>query len=103
LELQLAWTWLQAQVLSPNLTSNSVVAAGSRQPGVPRQQGTARLQWSPGPWHWALEASASSDTVVNDVATDRAPGYALLNLEAGLRWRLPGGELRAFARLENVL
>ncbi|TGP66614.1 TonB-dependent receptor, partial [Mesorhizobium sp. M2D.F.Ca.ET.224.01.1.1] len=35
LELQLAWTWLQAQVRSPYLTSNSVVAAGSRLPGVP--------------------------------------------------------------------
>ncbi|ELC7321307.1 TonB-dependent receptor [Stenotrophomonas maltophilia] len=103
LELELAWTWLQAQVRSPYLTSNSVVAAGSRLPGVPRQQAFARLQWSPGDWQWALEASASSDTVVNDVATERAPGFALLHLEAGRRWTLPGGELRAFARLENVL
>ncbi|HGM5038324.1 TPA: TonB-dependent receptor, partial [Stenotrophomonas maltophilia] len=103
LELQLAWTWLQAQVRSPYVTSNSVVAAGSRLPGVPRQQAFARLQWSPADWQWALEASASSDTVVNDLATERAPGYALLNLEAGRRWTLPGGELRAFARLDNVL
>jgi hypothetical protein len=41
--------------------------------------------------------------VVNDVATERAPGFALLHLEGGRRWTLPGGELRAFARLENVL
>lgn len=103
LELQLAWTWLQAQARSPYLTSNTPVAAGSRLPGVPRQQAFARLQWSPGQWQWALEASASSDTVVNDVATERAPGFALLHLEGGRRWALPGGELRAFARMENVL
>jgi len=111
LELQLAWTWLQAQVRSPYLACaasncavpDTVVAAGSRLPGVPRQQAYARLQWSPGQWQWALEAAASSDVVVNDIATERAPGYALLNLEAGRRWTLQPGDLRAFARIDNVL
>jgi iron complex outermembrane receptor protein len=111
LELQLAWTWLQAQVRSPYLACaasncavpDTVVAAGSRLPGVPRQQAHARLQWSPGDWQWALEAAASSDVVVNDIATERAPGYALLNLEAGRSWTLQSGDLRAFARIDNVL
>jgi iron complex outermembrane receptor protein len=111
LELQLAWTWLQAQVRSPYLACaasncavpDTVVAAGSRLPGVPRQQAYARLQWSPGQWQWGLEAAASSDVVVNDIATERAPGYALLNLEAGRRWTLQSGDLRAFARIDNVL
>ncbi|CAH0215114.1 TonB-dependent receptor family protein [Stenotrophomonas lactitubi] len=111
LELQLAWTWLQAQVRSPYLACaasncavpDTVVAAGSRLPGVPRQQAYARLQWSPGDWQWALEAAGSSDVVVNDIATERAPGYALLNLGAGRSWRLQAGELRAFARIDNVL
>jgi len=82
---------------------DTMVAAGSRLPGVPRQQAFARLQWSRGDWQWALEANASSDTVVNDLATERAPGYTVLNLEAGRRWTLPGGDLRAFARLDNLL
>jgi iron complex outermembrane receptor protein len=111
LELQLAWTWLQAQVRSPYLTCagsgcrvpDTRVDVGSRLPGVPRQQAFARLQWTPADWQWAVEATASSDTVVNDLADERAPGYALLHLEGGRQWRLPGGELRAFARLENVL
>ncbi|WP_369039844.1 TonB-dependent receptor family protein [Stenotrophomonas maltophilia] len=103
LELQLAWTWLQAQVRSPYLTANAVVAAGTRLPGVPRQQAFARLQWTPGDWQWAVESSAGSDVVVNDLATDRAPGYAVLNLEAGRRWTLRAGELRAFARIDNAL
>ncbi|OJH78610.1 MAG: ligand-gated channel [Stenotrophomonas maltophilia] len=111
LELQLAWTWLQAQVRSPYLACvasncavpDTVVAAGSRLPGVPRQQAYARLQWSPGQWQWGLEAAASSDVVVNDIATERSAGYALLNLEAGRRWTLQSGDLRAFARIDNVL
>jgi len=41
--------------------------------------------------------------VVNDIATERAAGYALLNLEAGRRWALQAGDLRAFARIDNVL
>ncbi|WMJ71105.1 TonB-dependent receptor [Stenotrophomonas sp. 24(2023)] len=110
-ELQLAWTWLQAQVRSDYLTCggsgcsvpDTVVRAGSRLPGVPRQQAFARLQWQPGVWQWAMEASASSTVGVNDLATDTAPGYALLNLEAGRRWARGSGELRAFARVDNLL
>jgi len=111
LQLQLAWTWLQAQVRSPYRTCagsgcsvpDTVVPAGSRLPGVPRQQAFARLQWSPGAWQWALEAAASSDTVVNDLATERAAGYALVHLEGGYQWALHSGALRAFARVDNLL
>ncbi|WP_313139346.1 TonB-dependent receptor, partial [Stenotrophomonas sp.] len=111
LELQVAWTWLQAQVRSGYLACagsgcsvpDTEVRAGSRLPGVPRQQAYARLQWSPGAWQWALEGTASSDVVVNDLATERAPGYAVLNLEGGHRWSLASGDLRAFARLDNLL
>ena len=111
LELQVAWTWLQAQVRSSYLACagsgcgapDTRVAAGSRLPGVPRQQAFARLQWQPRQWQWAAEVAASSDTVVNDLATERAPGYALLNLEAGRHWTLDAGELRVFARVDNAL
>ncbi|KAF1013261.1 MAG: hypothetical protein GAK31_03410 [Stenotrophomonas maltophilia] len=82
---------------------DTVVHAGSRLPSVPRQQAFARPQWQPGVWQWAVEATASTQAGVNDLATDSAPGYALLNLEAGRRWALPGGDLRAFARVDNVL
>src|SRR5690606_19336821 len=84
LDLQVAWTWLQAQVRSGYLACggsgcsvpDTPVDAGSRLPGVPRQQAFARLQWQPRQWQWAAEVTASSDTVVNDLATERAPGYA---------------------------
>jgi len=110
-DLSLAYTYIEAIVRDAYALCAStgcavpgtVVAAGSRLPGVPRQQWNARLQYRPGPWQWAAEVVASSDTVVNDLATDSAPGYALLNLKAAREWRTAQGNLRAFARVDNAL
>lgn len=112
-ELQLAATWLQATVRegylsctgvpAPCTTPRNRVAAGTRLPGVPRQQLSARWQWQPGSWHWAAELVAASDLGVDDRGDARAPGYALVNLEAARQWSTPHGPLRAFARLDNVL
>lgn len=102
-DLALAYTYLEATVRDPYVLSGAIVAAGSRLPGVPEQQWNARLQYRPGAWQWAAEVVASGDTVVNDLATEKAAGYALLNLEAARRWQRAQGTLRAFARLDNVL
>lgn len=103
MELALAYTYLEATVRDPYVLSGATVVAGSRLPGVPEQQWNARLQYRPGAWQWVAEVVASGDTVVNDLATEKAAGYALLNLEAARRWQLAQGTLRAFARLDNVL
>lgn len=106
-DLTLAYTWIEATVRDPYAlcaaTGCNTVAAGSRLPGVPGQQWNARVQYRPGAWQWAAEVVASSDTVVNDLATERAPGYALLNLEMSRRWTTAQGTLRAFARIDNAL
>lgn len=106
-DLTLAYTWIEATVRDPYAlcaaSGCNTVTAGSRLPGVPSQQWNARLQYRPGPWQWAAEVVASSDTVVNDLATERAPGYALLNLEMSRRWTTAQGTLRAFARIDNAL
>ncbi|MEF9420078.1 TonB-dependent receptor family protein [Xanthomonas citri] len=110
-QLQLAYTFVDATVRDGYLTCASsgcatptaAVASGSRLPGVPRQQLFARWQWQPAQWQLAAESVASGATVVNDLATERAPGYALVNLEASRRWSTPQGALRTFARIDNVL
>ncbi|MGV8960087.1 MAG: TonB-dependent receptor domain-containing protein [Stenotrophomonas sp.] len=110
-QVQLAWTFIEAKVRQGYLacagsgcaTPDTGVAAGSRLPGVPRQQLFARWQWQPRNWQFATEAVASSDTVVNDLATEAAPGYALLNLEASREWTSAAGPLRLFARIDNAL
>lgn len=110
-QLQFAYTFLDATVRDGYLvcassgcaTPDTLVAAGSRLPGVPRQQLSARWQWQPAAWQFALEAEACGDTIANDLGTAVAPGYALLNLEAARRWDTAHGALRAFARIDNAL
>ncbi|WP_369941660.1 TonB-dependent receptor family protein [Xanthomonas medicagonis] len=110
-QLQVSYTWLQATVRQAYLTCASsgcatptaVVAAGARLPGVPRQQLFARWQWQPRAWQFAVEGVAAGATVANDLATARAPGYGLLNLEASRRWTTAHGVLRTFARIDNAL
>ncbi|WP_305804770.1 TonB-dependent receptor [Stenotrophomonas sp. YIM B06876] len=110
-QLQLAWTFIEANVRQGYLacagsgctTPDTRVAAGTRLPGVPRQQLFARWQWQPRAWQFATEVVAASDTGINDAATATAPGHALLNLEASREWAAAAGALRLFARIDNAL
>jgi len=109
--LRLAYTWLQAEFRDDFLVCNRAgcaqpdtpVAAGSRIPGVPRQQAFARVQWQGQAWSAAVEGVGVGDVVVNDVATQSAPGYDLLHLEAARNWTFARGRLRGYARIENAL
>ncbi|RZA35376.1 MAG: TonB-dependent receptor [Lysobacteraceae bacterium] len=106
-----SYTWLQAEFRDAFLVCNRTgcllpdtpVAAGSRIPGVPREQLFARLEWRHGPWSTAIEGNGVGKVVVNDVATQSASGYVLLNLEAARSWNIGNGRLRGFARLDNAL
>ncbi|HZW18340.1 MAG TPA: TonB-dependent receptor, partial [Luteimonas sp.] len=111
LDLSVAATWLDATFRDDYLVCTGAgctvpatpVAAGARIPGVPARQLFARLDWSGGPWSAAVEGVGVGDVVVDDLATGRAAGYALLHLEGARRWRFDAGELRAFVRVDNVL
>jgi len=110
-QLQLAYTLLDATFRSDYLvcagtgciTPNVLVPSGSRISGVARHQAFARLQWQGEHWSAALEGVGASNLVVNDIGTETAPGYALMHLEAAREWSFGAGNLRSFARLENVL
>ena len=110
LSLQLAWTLVDATFRSPYLicvtagcTVPSVsVAAGSRIPGVARQQTHATLRWQQSGWNAALELAQMSSIVANDVATEIAPAYTLANVELGRQWQMNSGVLRAFMRIDNL-
>ncbi|MET1163000.1 MAG: TonB-dependent receptor, partial [Pseudoxanthomonas sp.] len=109
--LQLAYTWLDTTFRSAYLVCTGAgctvpstpVAAGSRSPGVARQQFFGRVQWRASAWSAAAETEGVSDVVVNDAASESAPGYVLLNLEAAREWQLASGGLRAFLRIDNAL
>lgn len=105
--LRLAATWLDARFregfrvcpAAGCTVPDTPVPAGSRIPGVAPTQGHLRLAWGAGPWQAAVEASATGNVKVADVGGERAPGHALLNLEAGRSV----GDLRAFLRVDNIL
>jgi iron complex outermembrane receptor protein len=111
LDFSVSYTWVDATFESayrvcnaPGCTvPNVLVPAGSRIPGVARSQGFARLQWQAGEWNAAAELQGMSGMVVNDIASESAPGFLLGNVEAGRNWALATGRLRLFARVENLL
>lgn len=110
-QLQLAYTFLDAGFRSPYVVCTgpgctvpaTPVAAGSRIPGVARHQLFTRAQWNGTRWNAAVEGSGVGNVVVNDIGTETAPGYFLLNVEASRTWSLARGSLRSFVRVDNLL
>ncbi|WP_183958577.1 TonB-dependent receptor domain-containing protein [Chiayiivirga flava] len=84
-------------------TPETVVAAGTRIPGVARDQMSAHVQWEARDWTAVLELEAVGDVTVNDTGSERAAGYALLHLELARQWRVGDGTLRGFVRVDNAL
>jgi iron complex outermembrane recepter protein len=111
LRLELAYTYLDATYRSAYLicvvpgctVPNVTVPAGARIPGVAEHEGQMKLEWTPGAWSTALEFVGISALNANETGTVAAPGYGLLHAEVGRNWKISGGELRGFARLENIL
>lgn len=111
-QLQLAGSWLSARLRedylacgAPPCTSPNVqVAAGSRLAGVPEQQWQTRLIWTPAPgWRGFAELRYLDAVPVNDLNSESAPAYALVDL--GGRYRRDQGRWSwsLWARAENLL
>jgi iron complex outermembrane receptor protein len=110
---ELAYTWLDATFDAPFLTCpaasgcttpNTLVAAGTRIPGVPEQIFRAALRFGGDVgWNATLEANASGNVAVNDQNTQFAPGYGVLAASAGYGFDLSDTHVSLFARLDNAL
>lgn len=106
--LQLAWTGLDATMQqdylacagAPCSVPSQRVAAGTRLAGVPRSQGRLRWEGWRGDWRGFAEVRGVSSVSVNDVGSERAAGYGLLDL--GLAWRATP-RVETFLRLDNAL
>ena len=108
----LAATWLDARYRdgfmtctgSPCATPNLTVPAGNRIPGVARSMLHAALAWAPAlGWRAGLQASVLGRVWVNDANSDAAPGFAVVNADAGYVGRIGNIEWSAFGRLDNLL
>lgn len=89
---------------APCAAPNLVIPAGNRMPGIPRRQAYAKVDWEPG---WAgstftLELRHSAKVQVNDLNSDAAGAYTVLNL--GVRFQQESGDwqLREFVRVDNL-
>jgi iron complex outermembrane receptor protein len=113
----LAYTYLDATfdstfktcgIAPPNCvfpsTNVVTVAPGNQLPGVPKQFGYAELAWENGPRDvgTALELRASDRLYANDVNSQYAPGYAVMNWRLTFKQEYGKLLLREFVRIDNI-
>ncbi|HLK70725.1 MAG TPA: TonB-dependent receptor [Steroidobacteraceae bacterium] len=111
LALQLSYTYLDATVRSAYLTCvslpcaipNTYVAAGNRIPGLPPHDAFAQLTWQASPaWRWLLNDSYVAAVYADDANLNHAGGYDLIGIATDYSWSLQAGDLRLFARADNL-
>lgn len=90
---------------SPCTVPATPVAAGARIPGVPRDYGSLRLAHGEDlGWRQGLTLTGVGAVVANDTGSDRAAGYARVDLDAGYTFALGGGtRLDLSARIDNLV
>jgi iron complex outermembrane receptor protein len=108
----LSATWLDATYRDPFLACTGVgcttptvpVPVGNRIAGTQRSNGYAEVAWRhEALGEYALELRGAGETFVNDINSDRAAGYGLVNL----RWRQrlpfsPLGQAELLLRVDNA-
>jgi len=112
LRLQFAYTYIDATysdayltcVAAPCTTPSVPIAAGSRLPGVPKNNAFATVRWGK-ELGWRASASAQyvSAVAVNDANTVFAPAYALFGVVGGYGMDLRTARVSTFLRLNNIL
>jgi len=108
---QLAYTYVDAIyqdeyrtcAATPCPVPTAVVPAGSRLPGVPKNNAFASLRWG-GDVGWQVGANGQyvSSVAVNSVNTVFAPSYAIFSVDAGYGADLPAFRLNTFVRVNNL-
>ncbi|HYD58248.1 MAG TPA: TonB-dependent receptor [Burkholderiales bacterium] len=101
-EARAAYTFLEAEYRDAFTTGVVAVPSGSMIPGVPRHLLYGSLGYRRAPFVAQLEGIRKSRVAVNDLNSEFADAYTVLNLMAGLvqegeRWRL-----MEFVRLDNL-
>ncbi len=99
---QFAYTLLDAKFAEGFTTGATTVPAGNLLPGVPKSQAYAQLRYRKPAYYTYLEALYRSRVPVNDVNSEFADAYVVLNLVAGLVQQGPGWRISEYVRLDNV-
>ena len=80
------------------------VMSGNRIPGAPRNSVYGEVNWQLPRWGFttAVEARYSSKVYVDDLNSDAAASYTVLNWRAGFEQRHSGWSVREYVRIENL-
>lgn len=102
---RVGYTWLDARFRQSFVNGQNVrIAAGNQLPGVPMHSLFGDIEYRPiAPLSVGLEMRAESKAYVDDVNSDAAPGYAVLNLRTGYEFRAGPAKMFLFGRIDNVL
>ncbi|MEC5217292.1 iron complex outermembrane receptor protein [Actimicrobium sp. GrIS 1.19] len=105
LTTRMAYTWLDARFLDTfSNAQNGAVAAGNKLPGAPAHSLYSEAQYRVSDAvSAALEMRAEARVFVNDINSEAAPGYAVLNARAGYAWQLGTVKWFLFGRIDNLL
>jgi iron complex outermembrane receptor protein len=100
---RMAYTLLDARFRQRYASGASTVAQGNRLPGAAAHQLYAEVEVRPQAGTTAgFELRAQGKTYVDDINSDAAAGYAVVNLRAGQELRLGGTAMQLFARIDNL-
>jgi len=100
-----AYTLLDAQFSEDYRTSNNtLIKSGNRLPGTPRTSLYAELAWKhpASGFATAVEARYSDKVYVNDVNSDAADAYTVVNWRVGFEQQWGRLKLKEFLRIENL-
>ena len=109
---QLAYTYVDAIYIdayltcatTPCATPNQRIASGNRLPGVPHDDGYARIEWGrPLGWRASLMGQYISAIAVNDANSEFAAAYPVFNASGEYAAELGSTRLSVFLRLNNIL
>jgi len=109
---QLAYTYIDAIYVDSYVTCagtpcaipNQIIGSGNRLPGVPHNDGYARIQWGRAlGWQASLTGQYVSAIAVNDANTEFAAAYPVVDASGGYTRDFGSTRLNVFLRLNNVL
>lgn len=105
LKASLAYTLLDARFTeSYRSSAGTTINSGNQLPGTPRTSAYAELAWRQpaSGFSTALEARYSGQIYIDDVNSDAAAAYTVLNWRVGYEHRLGAVRLKEFLRIENL-
>jgi iron complex outermembrane receptor protein len=99
------YTWLDARFKRAfSNAQGGRIAEGNRLPGAPEHSLFTEVEYRPtDALTTALEMRVESKAYVDDVNSDAAPGYAVLNLRTGYEFRVGSARMNLFGRIDNLL